>query len=149
MKTNRSIASSFLAACSGLALAQYSSPELMLVADAGGAVGSGHPSQIERYEPYTGAYLGAFGAGYLHNATGVNVIGQDAYVTDSLINANGISYSRIDKFNFSTGAYDGSIFNSGPFQLTSTATYGGNLIVSDDGPGTAVDSGYVWTLSPT
>lgn len=142
------ITAALFAACAAAALAQYSSPELLMVTDVGGTLANGTvlPAQVERYDPYTGAYLGAFGAGYFEGTpSGITVIGQDAYVTD--IFTHGSKFSRIDKFNFSTGAYDGSVFNYGPYQLTSTSTYGGNLIVGDYGPGTG--NGYIDTLSPT
>lgn len=134
---------------SSLAAAQYSSPELMLVADAGDGT-SAHPRQIERYDPYTGAYLGAFGAGYFQGTPiGVSVIGQDAYVTDTFT-VNGTEYSRVYKFNFSTGAYDGSIFSSFPYQLTSVNAYGGNVIVGDYGNGLSGNpTGSIYTLNST
>ena len=136
---------SLFVAFASAALAQYSSPELMLVTDAGNG-SSLHPAQVERYDPYSGAYLGAFGAGYLSDPYGATVIGSDAYITD-LFSVGSTFYSRIVKFNFSTGAYDGTVFNSGPDQLTQITSYGGNLIASDLGSGSG--NGRVWTLSPT
>jgi hypothetical protein len=144
MKLTKTLGSLVAAALGSAAIAQYSSPELMLVADGGDAA---HPPQVERYDPYTGAYLGAFGAGYFQGAPdGISIIGQDAYVTD-LFEIGSTDYSRIDKFNFSTGAYDGSVFNPGPDQLISTCTYGGNLILGDYGGGGG--TGIIWTLTPT
>src|SRR5579862_1551093 len=127
------------------AFAQYSSPEVMFVLDEGDGTAA-HPVQIERYDPYSGAYLGAFGAGYIHAGQGISVIGQDVYVTDLYQPA--AYYSRIEKFNFSTGAYDGTVFNGGPNRLVSVSSYGGNLIAADYGTG-AAGSGEVWTLGPT
>ncbi|HLK14960.1 MAG TPA: PEP-CTERM sorting domain-containing protein [Fimbriimonadaceae bacterium] len=132
--------------CIGLAAAQYSSPELMLVADQGDGT-SVHQAQVERYDPSTGNYLGAFGAGYLTDPRSVNVIGQDAYVTD-VIPFNGALFSRIVKFNFSTGAYDGTIFNAGPYSLYSVLQFGGNYIATDYGNGTggSNENSSIWTL---
>lgn len=137
----------------GAAFAQYSSPEMLMVTDSGGTLANGTvtPAQVERYDPYTGAYLGAFGAGYLGTGIpdGISIIGQDAYVTD-LFSVGTTEYSRIMEFNFSTGAYDGTVFNSAPYQLVSTSSYGGNLITADYG-NSAVSgtTGAIYTLSPT
>ena len=43
----------------GVAAAQRSSPELMLVADRGDGT-STHPTQIDRYDPYSDNYRGSF-----------------------------------------------------------------------------------------
>ncbi|HTQ10642.1 MAG TPA: hypothetical protein VMI31_11260, partial [Fimbriimonadaceae bacterium] len=136
MKHSRLLFAFIAAGCAGSSFAQYTSPELMLVTDAGGTTPAGTtaPAQIERYDPYTGAYLGAFGAGYVTDPFGVTVIGADAYVTDSFT-VGTTPYSRIDKFNFSTGAYDGTIFSSSPDFLTGVTTYGSYLLASDFGSG--------------
>lgn len=137
----------------GAAFAQYTSPELMLVTDAGGTLSNGIvvPAQVERYDPYTGAYLGAFGAGYFTGGIpdGITVVGPNCYVTE-LFTVASTEFSRIEEFNYSTGAYQGTVFNSGPYQLTSTSTYGGNLIATDYGNSVGGNAtGIIWTLSPT
>lgn len=115
------------------AIAQYTSPELMLVTDFGGTLnGITIAPRIERYDPYTGAYLGSFGTGYVTDPTGITIVGQDAYVSNPFT-YGGTSFSRIDKFNFSTGAYDGSIFSSSPYNIYGLATYGTYVLASDFG----------------
>jgi hypothetical protein len=134
MKFTRSLVALASAGLAGAAFGQYSSPELMMVVDDGGTTANGNvaPAQVERYDPYTGAYLGAFGAGYLTDPVGITLMGQDAYVSDPFT-SNGVNYSRIDKFNFSTGAYDGAIFSTSPFNIYGLATYGTNILASDFG----------------
>lgn len=136
-----------LAVLSSLSFAQYSSPEMIMVADAGDGT-SAHVPQIERYDPTTGAYLGSFGSGYLHSVGGMTVVGQDLYVSD-VLSVNGIVFSKIDKFNFSTGAFDGSLFNPSPYDIDGIASYGGNLVVTDFGASFGSSTGGIWTLSPT
>lgn len=147
MRTVRLIASSLFAAWCVPTFAQYSSPELMLVADTGNTL-IGAPGKIDRYDPYTGAYLGSFGAGYLKNPIAVSVIGSEAYVSDDLT-VNGSNYSRIFKFNFSTGAYDGMVYNGGPYQLNSINSYNGNLVATDRGNSNVAGYAGIWTLTPT
>ncbi|HTQ10424.1 MAG TPA: PEP-CTERM sorting domain-containing protein [Fimbriimonadaceae bacterium] len=135
----------------GATFAQYTSPELMLVTDLGGTtpLGSTAPPQIERYDPYTGAYLGAFGAGYVTDPTGITISGSDAYVSDPIV-VGSTDYTRIDKFNFSTGAYDGSIMDYAPFRIWGLGTYGSNLLATDAGDGTGSNCGvYTITLAGT
>jgi len=116
------------------AFAQYTSPELLFVTDYGGTtpLGATVPAQIERYDPYTGAYLGAFGAGYVSDPTGIAIQGSEAYVTDPF-SYGGTYFTRIDKFNFSTGAYDGSIMDSSAYNLFGLSDYGSNLLACDYG----------------
>ena len=136
MKYTRMLVALASAGMAGAAFGQYTSPELMMVVDDGGTTLNGNvaPAQVERYDPYTGAYLGAFGAGYLTDPVGITLMGQDAYVSDPFT-SNGVSYSRIDKFNFSTGAYDGSIFSTSPYNIYGLATFGTNILASDFGRG--------------
>lgn len=152
MKTHKSLVVLATAALAGAAFAQYTSPEMLMVTDSGGTLANGTvvPAQVERYDPYTGNYLGAFGAGYLAGGIpdGITIVGQNAYVTD-LFSEGTAQYSRIEEFNFSTGAYEGTVFDSGPYQLTSTNSYGGNLIATDFGATGTGEAGLVWTISPT
>ncbi|HTQ12071.1 MAG TPA: hypothetical protein VMI31_18555 [Fimbriimonadaceae bacterium] len=152
MTTNRILIAAAAVGLGNSAFAQYTSPELMLITDAGGTTlaGTTVSPQVERYDPYTGAYLGAFGAGYFDGGIpdGIVVAGPNAYVTE-LFDVNNTEFSRIEEFNYSTGAYQGTIFNSGPFQLTSVNPYGGNLIATDFGNSVGGPTGIIWTLSPT
>jgi len=139
---------SFLAvSAASAAFAQYSSPEMILVTDQGGYDSSNnyHTPKVDRYDSTTGAYLGSFGNPYLTDPTAITLIGPDAYVADSF-KVGTTDYSRIDKFNFSTGLYDGEIFNSGPDVITGLATYGGNILAVDNGVGLGI--GGIWTLAP-
>jgi len=147
MKHTKTFLALALAGLSGAAFAQYTSPELMLVTDFGGTTPNGAtvPAQIERYDPYTGDYLGAFGAGYVTDPYGIAVVGTDAYVSNPFVYA-GNYFSRIDKFNFSTGAYDGSIFSTGPYNISGLATYGSNLLATDYGDG-SFNNGGVYTYN--
>ena len=136
MNTIKSIALAAICGAACTALGQYTSPELMLVTDSGGTLADGTvvAPRIERYDPYTGAYLGSFGTGYVHDPVGIAVVGQDAYVADPFTYA-GTGFTRIDKFNFSTGAYDGSIFAGAPYNLYGLAKYGTYTLASDNGNG--------------
>ena len=147
MKTKKILASSFFAAGCAAAFAQYSSPELILVTDLGGydSANTFHAPKIDRYDPSTGSYLGSFGNFANGSPTAITVIGQDAYVADTFL-IGSISYSQIEKYNFSTGAYDGTIFNAGPDKITGLATYGGNILAVDNGVGPG--SGGIYTLAP-
>jgi hypothetical protein len=53
----------------------------------------------------------------------------------------GAVYSRIDKFNFSTGAFDGSIFSGGPNIIMGLAKFGPNLLACDYGTPSATNGG--------
>ncbi|HLK15209.1 MAG TPA: PEP-CTERM sorting domain-containing protein [Fimbriimonadaceae bacterium] len=147
MKIKKAITIALATAGASSAFAQYSSPELILVADQGGKDSNNniHVPKIDRYDPTTGNYLGSFGSPYLSDPTAIAIVGQDAYVADTFT-FNNASYSRIDKFNFSTGAYDGSIFNAGPDKITGLATYGGNILAVDSGVGPG--TGGIYTLAP-
>lgn len=153
MKQQKAFVVLATAGLAGAAFAQYTSPEMLMVTDAGGTLANGTvvQAQVERYDPYTGAYLGAFGAGYFTGGTpdGITIVGANAYVTE-LFALGTVEYSRIEEFNYSTGAYQGTIFNSGPYQLTSTNTYGGDLITTDFGNSASSPvTGAIYTLSPT
>ncbi len=132
-----------LGACTG-ALAQYTSPELILVADFGSLPGAG---KIDRYDPFSGQYLGSFGQGYFHAIYGVSVVGQEAWVTD-IISTSSTFYSRVNKFNFSTGAYTGTIYNPSPYELTRAVANGSNVLLADYGNGTG-GSGNLYSTTGT
>ena len=148
MRLVKSLALAVLCGAAGTAFGQYSSPELMMVTDSGGTLANGTvvAPRIERYDPYTGAYLGSFGTGYVTNPYGIAVIGQDAYVSDPFT-YNGTQYSRIDVFNFSTGAYDGSVFSTSPYNIWGLAKYGTYLLASDAGNTSTGADAVVYTFN--
>lgn len=149
MITQKHIMLAALAGTAVFAQAQYTSPEMMMVVDDGGSInGNTIAPRVERYDPYTGAYLGSFGTGYLMNPSGITIYGQNAYVSDQFT-YDGAAYSRIDEFNFSTGAYEGSIFNSEPYNLFGLGTYGSNIVASDFGYGGSGGAIWSWTSTGT
>jgi hypothetical protein len=141
MKTTKLILSALTVVAAASSFGQYASPEVMLVTDSGGTTPAGTTAgaQIERYDPISGDYLGAFGLGMVTSPSGIAVSGQTAYVADNL-EVSGVFFSRIDKFNWSTGAYLGSLFDPAPFLIQGLSVYGNSLLASDIGNGTGADS---------
>src|SRR5262249_49492631 len=84
--------------------------------------------------PTNGQYLGSFGTGYLVNPFGLTVSGDTAYVS-TITAAFGTYFSKVDKFNWSTGAFLGSLFSSLPYEITDLTIYGNSLLASDFGDG--------------
>ncbi len=121
--------------------AQYSSPELMLVLDYGDST---HVAKVDRYDPFSGQFLGSFGQNFLNNALspshvrGIQVVGNEVYV-GLTFNAG---FSRIQRFNFSTGAFLGSIADTSPYALSGFSKFGDHLLASDEGFGLG---GYLWS----
>ena len=123
MKTHKSLVVLATAALAGAAFAQYTSPEMLMVTDSGGTLANGTvvPAQVERYDPYTGNYLGAFGAGYLAGGIpdGITIVGQNAYVTDLFSVRDGTSTRASTSSTSAQEPTQGSVFNGAPYQLTS------------------------------
>ncbi len=133
MKIKLTLSSLALLAIAPSAFAQYSSPELLLVVDNGNGTAA-HQSKIDRYDTASGQYLGSFGQDHLNSpnsyVSGVNVVGQEAYVTDVFVFGT-IAFSRIQKFNFSTGVFDGSIYDASPYRLNAVNSFGAHTLALD------------------
>ena len=82
--------------------------EMLLVLDAG-------TKSVHRFDPQSGAYLGAFGAGWLNNPQSI-VIDQSkglAYVRDTV---GGAGEGAIIAFDYNTGERAGGLISGLPFQ---------------------------------
>jgi len=112
------------------------------VTDAGDGTAS-HPNKIDRYDPTNGQYLGSFASGYFGTPNGMKVSGFDVYVADQHS-----GFSKIDKFNWSTGMFEASYFNSSPYNFTGVETYGNSVIALDSGTG-AGGAVAIWTFDAT
>jgi hypothetical protein len=110
----------------------HASFELVMVADRG-------TKSVHRFDGTTGAYLGAFGKGYVQNplALEINTATNTAYVLDTVDGGTGTTASgvRLWAFNYNTGEYLASArtqFNYN-FPFLTRNELNGRLFVGNDG----------------
>ena len=99
-----------IASIAGTVASANASFEMLLVLDAG-------TKSVHRFDPQSGAYLGAFGAGWLNNPQSI-VIDQSkglAYVRDTL---GGAGEGAIIAFDYNSGARAGGFIGGLPFQAS-------------------------------
>lgn len=111
-------------------LVAHASFEMLLVLDAG-------TKSIHRFDPQSGAYLGAFGAGWLNNPQAI-VINQSAGVALVRDTLAGAGIGTIVAFDYNTGErvagfIGGLPFQSGPVQMSRNPNTGEFICIGGTG----------------